>query len=729
MFYKKRLTTTLFSGLLLSIVGCGGSDDPVVNYTNEPPQLNELSMAITPLSVTTQTSFSQHLKNGIYLRNSQSESTIKDTDSVNNSVNSPESASLSASADSGSSSDGSNFSSTITQEQGVDEADRIKYDGNYLFIANNNYYPYQTSGGVPEEGTEKSVGELSTDSQINSTVRIMERAADGEISELSEVVVSTDTSHINGLYLTNNTLTVISTVEQNYNIATTQLVADSIAYTQPTFNITFVDVSEPENTQITNTYTFDGNIVNSRRVGDVLYIVSRYQSYIEQLPFAITDEEKITNYTLINNTDIANLLPKYHGKNSVEQNLVNEQQCLLPENATNKDGYDTIMTLTAINIQDPQQLNSVCINTSTDGLYATEQSIYVYGTHYDNSVTNVFESSNETSIIHKFSIDDMTISYVNSASLMGRFNWSLSNLRFSEEGNYLRVVTTKGNRSIGFEHKLNVLLEADNAFTLVNQLPNDINITPIGKVSGDGLVHEDIKAVRFFKDNAYIVTFLTTDPLYVIDLSDNNNPKITGALEIPGYSAYLHPISDNLLLGIGQNVDENRVITIDQPTLIDEDNIDNTTIAPVIEGAKVSLFDISDVSAPREIQSIVYENGYTPVEYDYKALSHVITADGIHRFALPIERWKTNKISDGDKTFMLWKPENFLSLLEVSTDSLNATLTHIGDIIAHDEDANSGNYSSRDDRSILHNNDVYYIHGNQVWRSYWLTPEQIMGPF
>jgi len=712
MFYHKRLAVALFSGSLILIVGCGGSDSP------QPPQLNELSVAITPLSNSTQTSFAQHLKNGIYLRNSQS----KQANTCNNCSTSTTDSAESTLADSSS----GNFSSTTTQEQGVDEIDRIKYDGNYLFIANNNYYSYQTASRALKEGSDISQVSLSPPIQakINSTVRIMERTTDGEISELSEVVLGTDTSNINGLYLSNDTLSVISTIEQNYNIATTQLVSEPITYAQPAFNITFVDVSEPENTQVTSAYNFDGNIINSRRVGDILYIVSRYYPYIEELPFATTDEEKIANYALINNTDIASLLPKYQEKNGVEQSLVNEQDCLLPKNATDKDGYDTIMTLTAINIQDPQQLNSICINTSTDGLYATEKSIYVYGTHYNYSETSVLENSNENSIIHKFSLDDMAINYVNSASLPGRFNWSLSNLRFSEEDNYLRVVTTQGNRSTGFEHKLNVLLEADNAFTLVNQLPNDINITPIGKVSDDGFVYEDIKAVRFFEDNAYIVTFLTTDPLYVIDLSDNNNPKITGALEIPGYSAYLHPISDNLLLGIGQHIDDNLVTFVDQPT-----TTDTVTIAPVIEGAKVSLFDISDVNAPREIQSIVYENGYTPVEYDYKALSHLITENGNHRFALPIERWKTNKISDGEKTYTVWQPENFLSLLEVSNDSANATLTRIGDIIANDEGTDSSNYSSRDDRSILHNNDVYYIHGNQVWRSYWQTPEQITGPF
>jgi uncharacterized secreted protein with C-terminal beta-propeller domain len=721
MFYKKRykkqLTISLFSYILLSVVGCGGSDEAKVNkYSNEPPQLNELSVAITPLSDNTEVTFAQHIKNGIYLRNSQNEIVTTDSDS---------SIALESAI---ANSDDSGFSTTTTQEQGVDEADRIKYDGNYLFIANNSYYSYQNNNDILEEDLEVLQDDLSVQAQIKSTVRIMERATDGEVSELSEVDIETDTSNINGLYLSNDILTVVSTASQNYNIASTQLVTEPFTYIQPTFNITFIDVSAPENTETTNTYNFDGDIVNTRRVGDILYVVSRYQSYVEQLSYATTDEEKIANYTLINNTDIENLLPKYHGKDGIEQNLIKQQQCLLPENATDKDGYDTIMTLTAININDPQQLNSVCINTITDGLYATEKSIYIYGTQYNNNVISALENNNEESIIHKFSIEDMAINYVNSASLNGRFNWSLSNLRFSEYDDYLRVVTTTGNRSTGYEHKLNVLLEADNKLSLVSQLPNDNNTKVIGKVSDDGIVYEDIKAVRFFKDNAYIVTFLNTDPLYVIDLSDNNNPKITGELEIPGYSAYLHPISDNLLLGIGQNVDENRTTLIDQAVILDDENIDSITIDPVIEGAKVSLFDISDVSAPREIRSIVYENGYTPVEYDYKALSHVITDNGSHRLALPIERWKTSSVSDGDTTFMVWKPENFLSLLEISSDSANAELTHVGDIIADDENTGFGSNSSWDDRSVIHNNDVYYIHGAQVWRSYWLTPDQITGP-
>ncbi|NQY38312.1 MAG: beta-propeller domain-containing protein [Alteromonadaceae bacterium] len=118
-----------------------------------------------------------------------------------------------------------------------------------------------------------------------------------------------------------------------------------------------------------------------------------------------------------------------------------------------------------------------------------------------------------------------------------------------------------------------------------------------------------------------------TTGIYVIDLSDNLNPMIFGELEFPDYSSYLHPISDSLLLGIGQNVNPNRF-----PTLASNEN----DMSPVIEGAKVTLFDVSDPTKPREIKSFVYEDGYTPVEYNYHALTYLATNDGKHKFALPV---------------------------------------------------------------------------------------------
>ena len=62
--------------------------------------------------------------------------------------------------------------------------------------------------------------------------------------------------------------------------------------------------------------------------------------------------------------------------------------------------------------------------------------------------------------------------------------------------------------------------------------------------------------MRFLGDVGYVVTFRQVDPLYTLDLSDPRNPRTVGELKIRGYSAYLHPLGDGLLLGVGQDASE-----------------------------------------------------------------------------------------------------------------------------------------------------------------------------
>lgn len=349
--------------------------------------------------------------------------------------------------------------------------------------------------------------------------------------------------------------------------------------------------------------------------------------------------------------------------------------------------------------------------------------MYLYGTDYQYQN----EKITETSIIHKFAITGQQIDYIASGTLDGRFNWQLSNLRFSEKDNDLRVVTTQGNRSEGYEHHLNVLSPIGNELTLIAQLPNATYPEKIGKVNENGIVQEDIKSVRFFENKAYIVTFLNTDPLYVLDLSDKDQLKITGALEIPGYSSYLHPLSDDLLIGVGQNVDPDRMMLTDS-------NIHNANEStPIIEGAKISLFDVSNINAPLEISSIVYKEAYTPVEFNYHALTYLKTADNTHRFGLPVEKWLTETVVDlqtGNK-MDVWTLDNSLQLIEVTGNNADASLVDIGSVkpIVNDGSLMGTYISGWDDRAIFHDNDIYYLHGNSIWKSFWHTPELTTGPF
>jgi len=98
-------------------------------------------------------------------------------------------------------------------------------------------------------------------------------------------------------------------------------------------------------------------------------------------------------------------------------------------------------------------------------------------------------------------------------------------------------------------------------------------------------------------ERLYLVTFKQVDPLFVISLSDPKDPKILGKLKIPGYSDYLHPYDSTHLIGIGKDVDES----------IDADKVHTpgAVYYTAIKGVKMSLFDVSDVSSPKEIAKYI----------------------------------------------------------------------------------------------------------------------------
>ncbi|MGB0113040.1 MAG: beta-propeller domain-containing protein [Ilumatobacteraceae bacterium] len=187
-------------------------------------------------------------------------------------------------------------------------------------------------------------------------------------------------------------------------------------------------------------------------------------------------------------------------------------------------------------------------------------------------------------LIHQFSLDAGTgATYVASGEVEGRL---LNQFAMSEYNGDLRVATTTddwGNFGDQSESTVFVLR------------PNGTDLEQISSISGLGK-GEQIYAVRFIEDKGYVVTFRQIDPLYVLDLSDPENPVLEGELKIPGYSAYLHPVGDGLLLGVGQDATEEGRTT----------------------GTQLSLFDISDPSNPQRISTLPI-GGHSDVEWDHKA--------------------------------------------------------------------------------------------------------------
>jgi hypothetical protein len=109
----------------------------------------------------------------------------------------------------------------------------------------------------------------------------------------------------------------------------------------------------------------------------------------------------------------------------------------------------------------------------------------------------------------------------------------------------------------------------------------------------------------------YVVTFRETDPLFVFDLSDPYAPKITGELKVPGFSTYLHPVSDNVILGVGRDVYD--IYRTDK-------NGNQVVVGQNTGGIKISLFDVSDLGRPKELDTlIVGDYGYTELLDNHRA--------------------------------------------------------------------------------------------------------------
>jgi hypothetical protein len=262
-------------------------------------------------------------------------------------------------------------------------------------------------------------------------------------------------------------------------------------------------------------------------------------------------------------------------------------------------------------------------------------------------------------------------------------------------------------------YRLTLLRESgEEKFVLeeASHIPNREQTEPIGK-PGDS-----IHGVRFMGERLYVVTYRKIDPLYAIDLSDPEMPRIAGQLEVPGFSDYLHPIGSDLLLGVG----------IDTVPDVNND---------WFQGIKVELFDVSDPATLESLGAIVVGRraSRSAALRDHHAISHLPAGeDGIHRFAVPV------KMHDGDSNsddrpmvhFPWWHTGLYLFEVEEANSAANAQLREVGAVIAAEvgEGVPSADQYTRGDRSVIQGAAVHYVHRGNVWSAPWDAPEEAVGP-
>jgi uncharacterized secreted protein with C-terminal beta-propeller domain len=184
-----------------------------------------------------------------------------------------------------------------------------------------------------------------------------------------------------------------------------------------------------------------------------------------------------------------------------------------------------------------------------------------------------YETDRTSTAIHKFSIDQGRIEYVAEGIVKGNL---LNQFSMDEYNGDLRVATTSD------------VSTPRNSYQYNNVIVLDPGMKEAGSLTHLAM-NEKIYSARFIGNRLYLVTFKRMDPFFVIDLSNPGNIRVLGKLKIPGYSDYLHPYDDTHIIGIGKETGTNSWGGVST------------------QGVKVALFDVSDVSHPKQLST--YEIG------------------------------------------------------------------------------------------------------------------------
>jgi uncharacterized secreted protein with C-terminal beta-propeller domain len=416
------------------------------------------------------------------------------------------------------------YSGTNIQVEGVDEADIIKTDGNYIYLANDKRifiikaYPPTHAGIV-------SIIDL-------------------------ELFVS-------DIFINQDKLVTIHSPEMYYWYPW-----DFYASEQYKSNTTIqvFDISDRTEPILERTAEADGFYVTSRMINDYVYLITSQ-------PAIMLNEEPI--------------LPRFSSNEYVYETKPRD---IWYSNKTDYyHGYTNVVT---INVQNPKEwiTHETFLLSTSSTIYVSQENIYLTSPWWmQNDVVD-----GEATIVYKIQVKNSDIEYVADGTVPGRV---LNQFSMDEYNGYFRIATTQGYVSRSGSKTSN------NIYVL------NPNLEITGRLEGLA-PGEDIYSARFMSTKCYVVTFKKVDPLFVIDLSNPYNPKVLGKLKIPGYSDYLHPYDENTLIGIGKETVEAQ-----------EGDF------AWYQGVKISLFDVSDVSNPKELAK--YEIGDrgtdSPVLRDHKA--------------------------------------------------------------------------------------------------------------
>ncbi len=462
---------------------------------------------------------------------------------------------------------GVDYSTTNVQEEGVDEPDIVKSDGSHLFaVRSDRLFAVDVRGLRP-----KLAGSVQLPAGYGYE-----------------------------LLLHGNRLLVLShggrvAVDVPPQAGATR----SLPFSAPQSSLIEIDVRNPSELRIVRSMVLDADYVSARLVGSVVRVVTA-SSMPQQLPFVAPDETTpaaaaaalAKNRAVVRTSRITSWLPSYavkgrRGETLAKRSLVNCRDVRRPV------VYSGLGLLTVLTIDLDKGLALVDSSSVLAGgqtVYGSQESLYVATQRWFAQPVAAGDTDppKTTTTIHKFDVSDPKAThYRGSGTVPGYLmsQWSLS-----EYKGVLRVASTEeptwwnpGPR--------------EQSASLVTTLREQGGaLVKVGQVGGLGQ-GERVYAVRFIGDTGYVVTFRQVDPLYTLDLSTPARPRVLGELKLLGYSAYLHPVGDDLLLGIGRDIsEEGRVL-----------------------GMQLSLFDVSDLRHPVRVRAQALGSSWSEAESDHHA--------------------------------------------------------------------------------------------------------------
>ena len=369
--------------------------------------------------------------------------------------------------------------------------------------------------------------------------------------------------------------------------------------------LTMYDISNLSDPKLIATLTVDGDVLDARLVETQVRVVTVSSPDVDAPSPVYTPDGQISQESkdelraAVARTKVEDWIPTYTLQDGAGAE-VSQGRLVECANLARPDAFSGLDTVALSSFD----MGSALQSRKTAGVIAGGHQIYATGTSTYVSTTDWSrDGSAEKTSLHKFvTAQSGASTYKGSGEVPGTL---LNQYAMSEYDGVLRVASTVSERR-GWTSPRQ---EIEGVVTTLHE--QDGALRQLGQVGGLGRQdNESIRAVRFIEERGYVVTFRQTDPLYVLDLRNTAAPKVVGELKIPGYSGYLHPIGENLLLGVGQSG-------------LDSGN--NTDIAPsppirrAQVGVQFSLFDISDPAAPHRIDTQTYGGGAAAAEFDPKA--------------------------------------------------------------------------------------------------------------